>query len=202
MKQTMSSDHNTASAEQASFGVGDTLLHPMQRKIDGSPRQRTQQDRLAQLQSGPAPERPDGLPGALRSGIEAMSGMDMGDVVVHRNSARPAQLNALAYAQGSEIHLGPGQEKHLPHEAWHVVQQRQGRVKATTQAKSVPVNDDQALEREADTMGASAARWVGSPAQMQASTHATASSSTNRDNGSGSEIVQRVTEFSFKSTKI
>ena len=30
--------------------------------------------------------------------------------------------DALAYAQGSDIHLAPGQEQHLPHEAWHVVQ--------------------------------------------------------------------------------
>ena len=28
-----------------------------------------------------------------------------------------------------DIHLGPGQEKHLPHEAWHVVQQKQGQSK-------------------------------------------------------------------------
>ncbi|MEL6127089.1 MAG: DUF4157 domain-containing protein, partial [Pseudomonadota bacterium] len=38
----------------------------------------------------------------------------------------------MAYAQGSNIHLGPGQDQHLPHEAWHVVQQRQGRVPTTT----------------------------------------------------------------------
>lgn len=35
------------------------------------------------------------------------------------------------YSQGTDIHIGPGQEKHLPHEAWHVVQQKQGRVKPT-----------------------------------------------------------------------
>ncbi|MEM7041075.1 MAG: DUF4157 domain-containing protein [Bacteroidota bacterium] len=36
---------------------------------------------------------------------------------------------AHAYDQGTDIHIGPGQEKHLPHEAWHVVQQKQGRVR-------------------------------------------------------------------------
>jgi hypothetical protein len=51
--------------------------------------------------------------------------MDLSDVRVHRNSSKPAQLNALPYAQGNDIHLGPGQEQHLPHEAWHVVQLRQ-----------------------------------------------------------------------------
>lgn len=46
------------------------------------------------------------------------------DVKVHQTNNKAAQLNANAYAKGNEIHIGPGQEKHLPHEAWHVVQQR------------------------------------------------------------------------------
>ena len=95
-----------------------------------------------------------GLPDQLKSGIENMSGYDMSDVNVHYNSAQPAQLNALAYAQGTNIHVAPGQEKHLPHEAWHVVQQKQGRVKPTIQMKQgVGVNDDAGLEQEADIMG-------------------------------------------------
>ncbi len=95
-----------------------------------------------------------GLPDKLKSGIESLSGMSMDGVKVHYNSSQPAQLNALAYAQGADIHVGPGQEKHLPHEAWHVVQQAQGRVKPTLQMKEgVLVNDDQGLEREADVMG-------------------------------------------------
>ena len=60
--------------------------------------------------------------------MEAMSGIALDDVRIKRNSPEAARLGALAYARGSEIHLGPGQEKHLPHEAWHVVQQKQGRV--------------------------------------------------------------------------
>jgi len=81
----------------------------------------------------------------------------MDDVKVHYNSAKPAQLNAHAYAQGTDIHIASGQEKHLPHEAWHVVQQKQGRVRPTTMMKAkVPVNDDQGLEKEADVMGARA----------------------------------------------
>ena len=99
-------------------------------------------------------ENKTGMPDNLKSGIEHLSGMDMSDVKVHYNSSQPAQLSALAYAQGNDIHVGPGQEKHLPHEAWHVVQQRQGRVQPTMQMKeSVPVNDDPGLEHEADTMG-------------------------------------------------
>jgi hypothetical protein len=101
-----------------------------------------------------------GMPNQLKAGIEALSGMDMSDVRVHRNSGKPAQLSALAYAQGNQIHLGPGQERHLPHEAWHVVQQRQGRVQPTMQMAGVGVNDDVRLEREADSMGAKALQRV------------------------------------------
>lgn len=81
------------------------------------------------------PERSDGLPAALSAGIKSLTGMDMSHVRVHRNSSKPAQLNAHAYAQGSDIHVAPGQDKHIPHEAWHAVQQAQGRVHATTQMK-------------------------------------------------------------------
>ena len=98
------------------------------------------------------------LPRQLRAGMESLSGLDLSDVRVHRNSSQPAQLNALAYAQGSDIHLAPGQDQHLPHEAWHVVQQRQGRVQPTMQMAGVGINDDSALEREADAMGSQAAQ--------------------------------------------
>ncbi len=104
-----------------------------------------------------APPNRTGMPDGLKSGIEALSGMDLSDVRVHRNSSEPAQLNALAYAQGNDVHLAPGQEQHLPHEAWHVVQQRQGRVAPTMQMQGVAINDDAGLEQEADVMGAKAA---------------------------------------------
>lgn len=112
------------------------------------------------------PARPNrtGLPDDLKRGVEGLSGLAMDDVRVHRNSARPGALGAHAYAQGSHIHLAPGQERHLPHEAWHVVQQKHGRVKATMQLKGgVPVNDDAALEREADAMGARLASGLLAP---------------------------------------
>jgi len=87
-----------------------------------------------------------------------MSGISMDSVRVHYNSSKPANLGALAYAQGNDIHLARGQERHLPHEAWHVVQQAQGRVRATQQLKAgIPLNDDPSLEREADEMGKKAA---------------------------------------------
>ncbi|VVD59169.1 eCIS core domain-containing protein [Pandoraea anhela] len=124
---------------------------------------RPESERITQLQavahaSSPARQSINGtgLPDTLKHGIESLSGMSMSDVKVHYNSDKPAQLQAFAYAQGTDIHVGPGQERHLPHEAWHVVQQRQGRVRATIQAKGVGINDDTDLEREADVMGARA----------------------------------------------
>jgi hypothetical protein len=111
------------------------------------------QARTAQREA--APNR-TGMPDALKTGIEALSGLDMSEVRVRANSSKPAEVGALAYAQGNDIHLGPGQEQHLPHEAWHVVQQRQGRVQPTIQAAGVAINDDPALEHEADVMGARA----------------------------------------------
>lgn len=107
--------------------------------------------------SDPRPESgPTALPSQLRSGIEQMSGVDMSDVKVHANSQKPSQVGALAYTSGSDIYVQPGQERHLPHEAWHAVQQKTGRVQPTTQLAGVAINDDSSLEKEADVMGARA----------------------------------------------
>jgi hypothetical protein len=133
---------------------------------DDSPRQAAQRRQLAQCEGRAAPAPRNALPEPLRAGMHALSGVDLEQVRVHYNSSRPAQLQAAAYAQGNEIHLGPGQEQHLAHEAWHLVQQRQGRVKPTSQAAGVAINDDTGLEREADQMGARAA-------QMKPLPHAT-----------------------------
>ena len=92
------------------------------------------------------------LPSRIRASAEALSGFSLADVRVHTNSPEPAKLGALAFARGTDIHLGPRQEQHLPHEAWHVVQQKQGRV------GGAGLNADPALEAEADRMGDRAAR--------------------------------------------
>lgn len=106
-------------------------------------------------------ENKTGLPDKLKSGIESISGYSLDDVKVHYNSSSPSQLHAHAYAQGTDIHIAPGQEKHLPHEAWHVVQQKQGRVKPTMQMNgNVAVNDEPSLEKEADVMGEKAFQFV------------------------------------------
>ena len=113
-------------------------------------------------------ENKTGLPDNLKTGVENLSGHSMDDVKVHYNSPKPAQLKAHAYAQGTDIHVASGQEKHLPHEAWHVVQQKQGRVKPTMQMKGkVNVNDDSGLEKEADVMGAKASLMFKAPRPIQ-----------------------------------
>ncbi len=133
---------------QSTFGAAAQLMAPeeeLQKKAGPE----------EELQMKAGPNR-TGMPDQLKSGIENLSGMDMSDVRVHTNSSEPRQLNALAYAQGSDIHLGPGQEQHMAHEAWHVVQQRQGRVQPTTEVGGVSVNDNPGLESEADAMGSKA----------------------------------------------
>lgn len=116
---------------------------------------------LLQQQSVQKKENNTGLPDNLKSGIEDLSGYSLDDVKVNYNSDKPAQLQAHAYAQGSEIHIASGQEKHLPHEAWHVVQQKQGRVKPTMQMKGkLNINDNEGLEKEADIMGKKASQFA------------------------------------------
>ncbi len=130
----------------------------------------------AQLQQSQAAMQPvqrankTGLPDDLKSGMENLSGMSLDHVKVHYNSPKPAAVQAHAYAQGNEIHLGAGQEKHLPHELGHVVQQAQGRVKATTNVNGMPVNDHAGLENEATAMGNKALQRVAdtsSPSRQQ-----------------------------------
>lgn len=97
-----------------------------------------------------------GLPDNLKADVEELSGFSMDDVKVHYNSSQPATVQALAFTQGTDIHVAPGQEQHLPHEAWHVAQQMAGRVEPTTEVGGMPVNDNVGLEHEADVMGARA----------------------------------------------
>lgn len=94
-----------------------------------------------------------GMPDNLKAGIESLSGFSMDSVRVHYNSSKPATVQALAYTQGTDIHIAPGQEGHLPHEAWHVAQQMAGRVEPTTSIAGLSINDNADLEHEADVMG-------------------------------------------------
>jgi hypothetical protein len=94
-----------------------------------------------------------GLPDNLKFGVESLSGISLDDVKVNYNSDKTSSLGAHGYAQGNQIHLEGGQEKHLAHEAWHVVQQKQGRVNSTKEVNGKRINDDSLLEKEATNMG-------------------------------------------------
>jgi hypothetical protein len=105
------------------------------------------------------------LPPAVRAMMERAFNADFADVLIHPDSARAAALGARAYTEGNSVHLAPGQydpESHagrelIGHELAHVIQQRQGRVAATSQVRGVAINDAAALEQEADALGQRAA---------------------------------------------
>ncbi|WP_141325141.1 DUF4157 domain-containing protein [Myxococcus sp. AB025B] len=165
-------------------------LGALQQALDSSPRVVAQAKQAQTLQRRASPRNDTGLPDSLKSGVESLSGMSLDDVRVHYNSSAPAQLQALAYTQGSDIHVAPGQEKHLAHEAWHVVQQKQGRVRPTAELRGAALNDDSGLEHEADAMSARAARLPAESSHDVATAQLKAAPSTG---SSGASLpIQRV----------
>lgn len=161
----------TYGIESVDRASAETIPVPEQQPIAGTPTQRKADLSAAGSDDGSGPtlgRNRTGLPDALKAGVESLSGLALDDVRVHYNSPRPSALQALAYTQGTDIHVAPGQERHLPHEAWHVVQQAQGRVKPTMQLKGgVQVNHDAGLEHEADVMGMNALGFGGDVAQRK-----------------------------------
>jgi len=136
---------------------GRRIAPPASRSSTPGPdRSRTGKPRRG-LPPSRVPVRP--LPGQLRDGLEAASGIDMADVRVHRDAPEPAGVGALAFTRGHDVFLAPHQEHLLPHEAWHVVQQKQRRVPASSELPGgQAVNTDPELEQEAHSLGAAAAR--------------------------------------------
>jgi hypothetical protein len=106
------------------------------------------------------------LPAGVRGKMERAFDSSFEDVRVYERSGSAAALGAQAVTAGSGIHFAPGAyapgtsdgDALIGHELAHVVQQRQGRARATLQTKGLPLSVDTALEREADTLGARAAR--------------------------------------------
>ena len=144
-KQKSSIVQKTADTEAASVLDSSAQSESLQRKADMA-------NNAVQREETPRPNN-TGMPDNLKTGVERLSGFSMDGVRVHYNSSKPATVQALAYTQGTDIHVAPGQEKCLPHEAWHVAQQMAGRVSPTTNVNCMPVNDNSALEHEADVMG-------------------------------------------------
>ncbi|GAL87079.1 hypothetical protein MYP_4309 [Sporocytophaga myxococcoides] len=115
----------------------------------------------------------DKMPPLVQRKMETSFSEDFSNVNIHKNSAQSTDMDAHAFTQGNDIHFAPGQynpesqqgQELLGHELTHVVQQRSGVVKPTTQMKGVGVNDDATLENEADVMGKKAAE--GKPAEVE-----------------------------------
>jgi Domain of unknown function (DUF4157) len=111
--------------------------------------------------------RAGGLPAPVLAEMEQSFSEDFSDVRIHEGP-EAAAVGAIAYTQGTDIYFQPGYfdpasksgKELLAHELTHVVQQRAGRVKADDGplGKDLPLNADPALEAEADSAGARAAR--------------------------------------------
>ena len=166
--------HDKSACGLKNFGVSDTRDNSLTQFA-----RENATDINAQATQPAAHTNNQQIPGQLKTGLEHLSGVDLSGVKVHYNSSKPATVGALAYAQGNEIHLGPGQEAHLPHEGWHIVQQRQQRVNPTETVNGVSVNSDASLEREADKMGTLAIQRRAADVKTVAQRHA------------GNRVIQR-----------
>ena len=100
------------------------------------------------------------LPQTIRKRGEHFFGASLDNIHL-RVGPLPQDLGARALAVGNEIWLSPGHDdfsKHanlelLGHELTHILQQRQGRVKATGLCSHGQLNNERHLEAEADEMG-------------------------------------------------
>lgn len=98
------------------------------------------------------------LPPAVLEKMEAAFGADFSTVRIHVGGQAP-RIGAVAFTMGHDLYFAPGsyQPDSIPgqqligHELAHVVQQRQGRVRA--QGSGVTVVQDRVLEAEADRLG-------------------------------------------------
>ncbi|WP_299464719.1 hypothetical protein [uncultured Microscilla sp.] len=108
------------------------------------------------------------IPEPIKSSAEKKGSVKLDDVKYFENSPKPEEYNAEAISTGGEVHTAPGKKHHLAHEVWHEVQKKQHRVKTTKTTKNpvdgvktVSINDDPSLEKEADDKGAEIQKEVG-----------------------------------------
>ena len=204
--QTTTKTTETASGHRADHeaGVnGISAMPPVQRMSESE----TSAVAESNTETATTPNH-TGLPDTMKTNLENASGFDMSDVRVHRNDPGPAKVGALAYTQGTDIYLGPGQEQHLGHEAWHSAQYKQGRVRANTSFKSadggeVAGNDQAHLEREADVMGAKISQYVDhSPAMALAGGEQHAQPTLQKKSARSRPAIQRKIGFEFQTVGI
>ncbi|EAY27767.1 hypothetical protein M23134_03836 [Microscilla marina ATCC 23134] len=153
----------TNTATQSTTTANSAHL-PIQRKAGMPPPKQTKEGAQPPIQTKMKPYEAKQLPiqrkakyneHQVKANVSALTGTDVSDAQVHYNSSKPAQLQAEATAQGTQVHLGQGKEQHLGHELTHIAQQKQGRVQPTIQANNGQgINNDPKLEQEADKIGA------------------------------------------------
>lgn len=92
------------------------------------------------------------IPDKIIKEAEKRSGVSLSDIRVYYDSPEPDKYGALAYTQGNVIHIASGEERHIGHEVWHVVQQKQNRLKEEDSVNygGVKANFNLELEREAE----------------------------------------------------
>ena len=159
--------------------MGKNGKFPAQRQEDEEllqgkfPAQRQEDDELLQgkfpVQETPEPGSAgaggaSGIPESVQTKMEGVLNTGLSGVNVHPNSGKATEVGALAYTQGTDIHVAPGHynpgtsegKKLLGHELTHVAQQMEGRVQPTGEVGGLPLNDSPALEKEADSLGSKA----------------------------------------------
>jgi hypothetical protein len=132
--------------------LGPVTGSPLQQAREAQRRQRVHGNhRVREAAARPLPEE-------VRGSMEGLLGADLTEVTV-REGDEPDAIDAIAYTAGTEIVFARGEydpgslegRRVLAHELRHVLQQRDGRVPATSQ-----VVDDPDLEREAEQAGEAA----------------------------------------------
>ena len=119
----------------------------------------------SQSQQNQVTETSQTLPSNVKDQMEGNLQADFSSVKI-KESEKATQAGALAYTQGNEITFAPGKfqphnqdgQELLGHELTHVLQQRSMNVPTTKQQKGLSINDDPALENQADQMGKLAAQ--------------------------------------------
>lgn len=154
--------------------------------------------------------------------MESAFGANFSNVRIHVGP-QAARIGAVAFTIGNDIYFSPGQyhpassqgQQLLGHELAHVVQQRQGRVRALS--AGVSVVQDAALEAEADRLGTLAAAHrplIASEIPQAAAQRQTMGTAAvhgagrrqpaidGKPVGVGSRFVQRQTQLKFASKNL
>jgi|GEM_PF-6815388 len=109
---------------------------------------------------------PNGLPNEVNNKMQTAFNADFSDVNIIKDSQESKDIGAFAFTQGSDVHFAPGKfqpftpkgQELIGHELAHVVQQDEGKVEETTKTGNRSINDNPALEKEADVKGKKAAQ--------------------------------------------